>query len=132
MPAASMSWRCPACRCRVTPGLRFGLPAGRRLAQQWRRQRPDLVHGVTEAMASGLPVLAYCSAAVAELISDGADGSTVPPGNEKSFVGSALRLAASLDKLAAMWRQVRLAMLPCNWGSVVASFEAVVLEAVAG
>lgn len=86
---------------------------------------------VAEAMASGLPVLAYRSAAAAELISDGADGSTVPPGNEKSFVDSALHLAASLDKLAAMGRQARLAMLPRNWGSVVASFEAVALEAVA-
>jgi glycosyltransferase involved in cell wall biosynthesis len=30
------------------PGLRFGLPAGRRLARQWRQHRPDLVHVVTE------------------------------------------------------------------------------------
>jgi hypothetical protein len=30
------------------PGLRFGLPAGRRLHGEWRRQRPDLVHVVTE------------------------------------------------------------------------------------
>jgi hypothetical protein len=30
------------------PGLRFGLPAGRQLARQWRHRRPDLVHVVTE------------------------------------------------------------------------------------
>ncbi len=30
------------------PGLRFGLPAGGRLARQWRQRRPDLVHVVTE------------------------------------------------------------------------------------
>ncbi|MGA9394750.1 MAG: glycosyltransferase, partial [Azonexus sp.] len=30
------------------PGLRFGLPAGRRLAWQWRQRRPDIVHVVTE------------------------------------------------------------------------------------
>ena len=30
------------------PGLRFGLPAGRRLRKHWRGQRPDLVHVVTE------------------------------------------------------------------------------------
>jgi hypothetical protein len=30
------------------PGLKFGLPAGRRLMRQWRQQRPDLVHVVTE------------------------------------------------------------------------------------
>ncbi|HZP60474.1 MAG TPA: glycosyltransferase family 1 protein [Opitutaceae bacterium] len=46
--------------------LRLGLPARRRLAEQWRRQRPDLVHVATEgplgysairaARALGLPV----------------------------------------------------------------------------
>jgi len=30
------------------PGLRFGLPAPYRLAQQWRRQRPDAVYIATE------------------------------------------------------------------------------------
>ena len=30
------------------PGLKFGLPAGRRLVRQWRQQRPDIVHVVTE------------------------------------------------------------------------------------
>jgi len=30
------------------PGLRFGLPAGRQLAEHWRRQRPDAVYIATE------------------------------------------------------------------------------------
>ncbi|AWV06921.1 glycosyltransferase family 4 protein [Marilutibacter maris] len=30
------------------PGLRFGLPAGRRLAAHWRRQRPDAIYIATE------------------------------------------------------------------------------------
>lgn len=30
------------------PGLRIGLPAGRRLRQEWRSERPDLVHVATE------------------------------------------------------------------------------------
>jgi glycosyltransferase involved in cell wall biosynthesis len=30
------------------PGLRFGLPAGRRLMQEWRRKRPDAVYVATE------------------------------------------------------------------------------------
>ena len=29
-------------------GLRFGLPAGRRLHREWRHSKPDLVHVVTE------------------------------------------------------------------------------------
>lgn len=30
------------------PGLRFGLPAGRRLSARWRRQRPDAIYVATE------------------------------------------------------------------------------------
>lgn len=38
----------PGCPLPGYPGLRFGLPAGGRLTRQWRQQRPDLVHVVTE------------------------------------------------------------------------------------
>ena len=30
------------------PGLRFGLPAKSRLLREWRHERPDVVHLVTE------------------------------------------------------------------------------------
>lgn len=33
-------------------GLRFGLPAKSRLLKQWKNQRPDLVHVVTEGVVS--------------------------------------------------------------------------------
>jgi glycosyltransferase involved in cell wall biosynthesis len=86
---------------------------------------------VAEAMASGLPVLAYRSAAAAELISDGVDGLAVSPGDERAYVAGALELAASPDRLAEIGRSARQAMLPRNWGRVVHSFEAVASEVLA-
>lgn len=41
-------WPVPGLPLPGYPGLRFGLPAGGRLARQWRMQAPDLVHVVTE------------------------------------------------------------------------------------
>jgi glycosyltransferase involved in cell wall biosynthesis len=87
---------------------------------------------VAEAMASGVPVLAYRSAAAAELISDGADGSTVAPGDKNSYVAAALQLASAPEILREMGRQARQTMLPRNWGQVCESFEAVAREALAG
>ncbi|HEX5674644.1 MAG TPA: glycosyltransferase family 1 protein, partial [Azonexus sp.] len=86
---------------------------------------------VAEAMASGLPVLAFRSAAAAELIRDRVDGLAVSPGDENAYVAGALELASSLDRLAEIGRSARQAMLPRNWGRVVASFEAVASEVLA-
>lgn len=86
---------------------------------------------VAEAMASGLPVLAFRSAAAAELIRDRVDGLAVSPGDENAYVAGALELASSLDRLAEIGRSARQAMLPRNWGHVVASFEAVASEVLA-
>ena len=85
---------------------------------------------VAEAMASGLPVLAYRSAAAAELIADGRDGSTVPPGDETAYLTAARRLvAAPAGVLAGIGQAARATMLPRSWDSVVARFESVAQEA---
>jgi len=86
---------------------------------------------VPEAMASGLPVLAFRSAAAAELIRDRVDGLAVLPGDENAYVAGALELALSMDGLAILGRSAREAMLPRNWGCVVDSFEAVASEVLA-
>ncbi len=57
---------------------------------------------VAEAMASGLPVLAYRSAAAAELIVDGVNGRWVAPGDEEGFRQAALDMLARADLLPAM------------------------------
>ena len=84
---------------------------------------------VAEAMASGLPVLAYRSAAAAELISDGANGQLVPPGDEASFLAAALALASHRERLPELSAAARYTMLPRNWANVVDRFEMVAREA---
>lgn len=84
---------------------------------------------VAEAMASGLPVVAYRSAAAAELIVDGANGVSVHAGDESAFVGAARRLAHGDPE----WRRrlgasARETMQSRRWEQVVASFEAVLCE----
>ena len=84
---------------------------------------------VAEAMASGLPVLAYRSAAAAELISDGVNGQLVPPGDESAYLTAALGLVAQRACLPEMAAAARYTMLPRNWGNVVERFEIVAREA---
>ena len=86
---------------------------------------------VAEAMASGLPVLAYHSAAAAELIVDGANGVTVTPGDELAYLDAARRITDA----DAAWRRrlgiaARQTMLARGWEHVVARFEAVLRETV--
>jgi glycosyltransferase involved in cell wall biosynthesis len=87
---------------------------------------------VAEAMASGLPVVAYRCAAAAELIDDGRSGATVPPGDERAYLAGALELAAAPERRPAIGRAARAAMLPRSWGQVVETFESVANEVLAG
>lgn len=86
---------------------------------------------VAEAMASGLPVLAYRSAAAAELIRDGLNGCLAPPGDEALYVAAALDLArAQPALLRELAESARISILPRNWASVVERFEGVACEAI--
>ncbi len=87
---------------------------------------------VAEAMASGLPVMAYRSAAAAELIVDRHNGGVVSPGDEEAFIAGALWLLADRWRLANLARAARAAMLPRSWDDVIDSFERVLYEALAG
>ncbi|WP_295004146.1 glycosyltransferase family 1 protein [uncultured Dechloromonas sp.] len=84
---------------------------------------------VAEAMASGLPVLAYRSAAAAELIADGDNGRLVSPGDAEAYVRIAGEMAASAGKWPGMGAAARESMLAHRWSAVVERFEAVVREA---
>lgn len=84
---------------------------------------------VAEAMASGLTVLAYRSAAAAELVLDGRNGFLVPPGDEAAFVATALRLAACPERLPETGTAARQAILPRSWAAVVQRFESVARDA---
>jgi glycosyltransferase involved in cell wall biosynthesis len=63
-----------------------------------------------EAMASGLPVLAFDCAAAREHVHDGVCGRTVPSGDEAAFVLAAQQLAADAGLRARMGLRARAAM----------------------
>lgn len=84
---------------------------------------------VAEAMASGLPVLAYRSAAAAELIVDGDNGRLAPPGDGEVYVRIAGEMAAAAAEWSRMGAAARESMRAHRWSSVVERFEAVVREA---
>ncbi len=84
---------------------------------------------VAEAMASGLAVVAYCSAAAAELIEDGCSGRSAPPGDVYAFSAAALGLALDDALRRAVGRRARLDMEARGWPAVVERFEGVLRQA---
>ena len=87
---------------------------------------------VAEAMASGLPVVAYRSAAAAELIDDRANGLVAAPGDEAAFIAAARWALADRPRLAGIAGRARAAMLGRSWPAVVAAVERVAREAIDG
>ena len=85
---------------------------------------------VAEAMASGLPVLAYRSAAAAELIVDGRNGITIAPGNESAYLSAAVAISDDRVRLRTIAGEARGSVLPRSWEAVVGRFESVIHETV--
>lgn len=75
-----------------------------------------------EAMASGLAVLAFRSAAAAELIVDGENGRTVAPGDEAAFIGAAVQLAKEDAIRRRLGRRARQSVRERDWSGVAAHF----------
>jgi glycosyltransferase involved in cell wall biosynthesis len=84
----------------------------------------------TEAMASGLPVVAFNYAAAAELIVDGFNGSIVPMNDVDGFVLAALALAAKPLARKQMGVQARRSSLQLDWTCIVQKFEDVLQEVI--
>jgi glycosyltransferase involved in cell wall biosynthesis len=84
-----------------------------------------------EAMASGLPVLAFAYAAAAELIDDGDQGRLVAMSDNAAFVRAAAALA---DEEFAVWRRAglmaRQRALSRDWRQVVLQFEAALSDVI--
>lgn len=85
-----------------------------------------------EAMASGLAVLAFRSAAAAEVIVDGENGRTITPGDDAAFIAAAEALAQSRDVLQRLRQRARQSVSACSWDAVSLRFEAVLREAIGG
>lgn len=82
-----------------------------------------------EAMASGLPVLAYGYAAAARLIRHGENGLLVPLHDAGAFVAQAAQLAADIGRARALGRAARQTALAQQWDAVVGQVEALMRAA---
>ncbi len=79
---------------------------------------------VPEAMASGLPVLAYDCAAAAQLVRTGETGWLAAPGDEAALQAHACRALADLDALRALGRRARAVAQRLGWERIVGLIEA--------
>jgi len=84
---------------------------------------------VTEALSSGVPVVAYDHAAAAQLIQSGVNGHRVTLGQEQAFIEATV--AAGLDRESLhRWRsEARHSVETLDWSGVVMRFEAELREA---
>jgi glycosyltransferase involved in cell wall biosynthesis len=78
-----------------------------------------------EALASGLPVLAYDYAAAAQLIANGVNGWRAPFGNAPEFLRLARQLGADPAGLRAMSQAARARAEQLGWAGIVAALEEV-------
>lgn len=87
---------------------------------------------VPEAMASGLPLVAYDYAAAAEWVQDGANGLLASPGDEARFLAHASRAAADAALRQRLGAAASRTALEHDWGRVVDELERVLLAATPG
>ncbi|GGY69042.1 glycosyltransferase family 4 protein [Marinobacter zhanjiangensis] len=83
---------------------------------------------VTEAMASGLAVVAFDDAAAGEHIRHRENGMLAPRDEDEAFVEHALTLAQQNTLLANIRHQARLDALDLDWSSQVEQFEQLTLK----
>jgi glycosyltransferase involved in cell wall biosynthesis len=76
-----------------------------------------------EALACGVPVVAFDLGAASEHVADRVNGRLVPAGDEQGFVISASLLTAQYRELEPMRREARNAALLADWQSVLHGFE---------
>lgn len=84
----------------------------------------------TEAMASGLPVVAFDYAAAAQVIADGEQGVRVAMGDSVAFVEAAVALAFDAARRERFGRAARERALRLDWEAIVQRFEAVLAASI--
>ena len=83
-----------------------------------------------EALASGLPVVAFDTAAAAEFVDDCASGLLAPVGAERAFIAAVCSLAWQHSHLADVRERARQTALKASWPHVLARFEAHLVDTV--
>jgi glycosyltransferase involved in cell wall biosynthesis len=81
---------------------------------------------VLEAMASGLPVVGYDEAAVAECVEDGVNGLSCPPGDEEAFIAQACRLATDASLRLRLGIAARASASERSWSDIFRRAETVI------
>ena len=84
----------------------------------------------TEALASGLALVAFDHAAAAQLIRCGHNGMVVPLGNSSAFVQAAVTLAGDAAQRRRIAQRARESAATLDWAGVVLRFEAVLAQAI--
>ena len=85
-----------------------------------------------EALASGLPVVAFDTAAAGEHVENGRSGLLVSPGDDAAFVDAVGTLGQQPDRLKAMGQSAVAAARRVRWDDVLGRFEAELQDTVDG
>jgi glycosyltransferase involved in cell wall biosynthesis len=127
---AELQARCP---CAVFAGSRSGEDLAAHYASADVFLFPSLTEtfgNVTlEAMASGLPVIAYNSAAAGQLIVRGRNGMLADGEDEAAFVRAGLALAGDRARFDALGSAARATVQSFDWDEIVSRFENVLVAA---
>lgn len=83
---------------------------------------------VSEALASGLPVVAYDYAAAAELIRPGANGWRVPYGDSTAFIAAARLAARQVQERRLAREAIAASVAHLSWERVLDRYEALLRE----
>jgi glycosyltransferase involved in cell wall biosynthesis len=86
----------------------------------------------TEAMASGLPVLAYDHAAAGQLIRSGENGLLAPLADKPAFLHQAVKLATHRELALEIGAAARRSACELGWDRIVGQVESVFQSAVRG
>lgn len=130
---ASLQQRCPEA---IFAGSRRGTDLAAHYASADMFLFPSLTETfgnvVTEAMASGLPVVAFDCAAAHEHIEHGVSGLLVPEGQEARFIEHAVRLADSDGLRERLAQEARSAAERLSWEAIAQRFEAQLVQVLQG
>jgi glycosyltransferase involved in cell wall biosynthesis len=78
---------------------------------------------VLEAMASGLPVVAFDQAAALEHVANGISGLVIPVADTRGFITSAYELGLDRETRRTLGVNARIAAQRCAQGAVASEFE---------
>jgi glycosyltransferase involved in cell wall biosynthesis len=116
-----------ACPDAVFAGLRTGLDLAAHYASFDLFLFPSLTETfgnvTTEALASGVPIVAFDHAAAGQLIQSGVNGLVAACGDSAGFVGRAVALSRNESLRAMIAPRARATALGLGWDAVVARFE---------